>query len=69
MSLGQKTTANSKKRKTTAVRGKKDTKADDPNLSDGVEWYEEDTCESANCKRPKNKKTPWVSLVITCEIK
>ena len=52
-----------KKRRTGGGRGKKDTKAaDDKDLSDGVEWYDEDTCEAATCKRPKNKRTPWVSI-------
>lgn len=40
--------------------GKKETGGDDKELSDGVEWYEEDTCEATTCKRPKNKRTPWV---------
>ena len=50
-----------KKRKTAGGRGKKDTKADDPDLSDGVEWYDEETCEAGTCKRPKGKRTAWVS--------
>ena len=40
-------------------RGKKD-KADDRDLSDGVEWYEEGSCEATTCKRPKGKRTAWV---------
>lgn len=32
------------------------------NLEPGVEWYEDDTCDSADCKRPKKKRTPWVSF-------
>lgn len=29
-------------------------------LEPGVEWYEDDTCDSVDCKRPKKKRTPWV---------
>lgn len=54
---GQSKPVNAKRRRT---RGQKDTGEDDKELSDGVEWYEEDTCEADVCKRPKNKRTPWV---------
>lgn len=30
------------------------------NLEPGVEWYEDDKCEAADCKRPKKKRTQWV---------
>lgn len=55
---GSSKATDAKRRKT---RGRKD-KDDggDKDLSDGVEWYEEDTCEAVDCKRPKNKRTPWV---------
>lgn len=29
-------------------------------LEPGVEWYEDDTCDAPDCKRPKKKRTPWV---------
>ena len=29
-------------------------------LEDGVEWFEEDKCASAECKRPKGKRVAWV---------
>lgn len=38
-------------------------------LEPGVEWYEDDTCDAADCKRPKKKRTPWVfSRFLFCEI-
>ncbi|XP_061197198.1 uncharacterized protein C01G6.5-like isoform X1 [Saccostrea echinata] len=29
-------------------------------LEEGVEWFEEDKCASADCKRPKGKRVGWV---------
>ena len=58
-------TVDAKRRRT---RGKTEASGDDHDLSDGVEWYEEDTCDAADCKRPKKKRTPWVSSVsVRCQ--
>lgn len=42
--------------------------AEDDRLEDGVQWYEEESCESSHCHRPSQRRVAWVSeyYVVDC---
>ena len=50
----------SRKRRRKAATSTSGGGEDTSGLEPGVEWYEDETCESADCKRPKKKRTSWV---------